>query len=49
MNKDKEPCVPVLALRALVEKWRERMDYTREWQCANDLAALCDAAEKKNE
>jgi hypothetical protein len=48
-----EPCVPVSALRALVEQWRAQAGMTSGdglaafLACAKKLAALCDAQERK--
>jgi hypothetical protein len=39
-----EPTIPVPALRSLLEQWDKDSDVN--W---HRLAALCDAAEKKNE
>ena len=41
------PSVPVVALRALVADWRRYPQPSQDMiDCAEELAALCDAAEK---
>jgi hypothetical protein len=46
---ERDPAVPVSALRALVDRWKDDDDSSTDWftrdDCADELAALCDAAE----